>query len=175
MNISGSAQFSESGLSLIKDSIPSNFNIIDIDLRQESHGFVNGIAVSWKNEKNNANTGLSLSEVLSTETKLLESIKIGTPITFYNKNETIIPNSVQSELELAKSKGMGYIRIPVTDGHTPSDDMVDYFINFVNNQPKNTWLHFHCKEGIGRTTTFMIMYDIMKNYKDVSLNDIIKR
>lgn len=175
LNISGSAQFSESGLSLIKDSIPSNFNIIDIDLRQESHGFVNGIAVSWKNEKNNANTGLSLSEVLSTETKLLESIKIGTPITFYNKNETIVPKYVQSELELTKSKGIGYIRIPVTDGHTPSDDMVDYFINFVNNQPKDTWLHFHCKEGIGRTTTFMIMYDIMKNYKDVSLNDIIKR
>ena len=175
LNISGSGQFSESGLSLIKDSIPNKFKIIDVDLRQESHGFVNGIAVSWKNEKNNANMGLSLSEVLSTETKLLESIKIGTPITFYNKNETIVPKSVQSELELTKSKGIGYIRIPVTDGHTPSDDMVDYFIKFVNNQPKDTWLHFHCKEGIGRTTTFMIMYDIMKNYKEVSLDDIIKR
>ena len=40
---------------------------------------------------------------------------------------------------------------------------------------KTLGYHFHCKEGIGRTTTFMIMYDIMKNYKEVSLNDIIKR
>lgn len=175
LNISGSGQFSESALSLIKDTIPNNFKIIDIDLRQESHGFVNGIAVSFENEKNNANMGLSLSEVLSTENKLLNSIKIGSPITFYNTKETIVPKYIQNELELTTSKGIGYLRIPVTDGHMPTDDMVDYFIKFVNNQPKDTWLHFHCKEGIGRTTTFMVMYDIMKNYKDVSLNDIIKR
>ena len=42
LNISGSAQFSESGLSLIKSSIPNNFDLIDVDLRQESHGFING-------------------------------------------------------------------------------------------------------------------------------------
>lgn len=53
--------------------------------------------------------------------------------------------------------------------------MVVYFITFVNNQPENSWLHFHCKAGIGRTTTFMIMYDIMKNCNDVSLYDIITR
>ena len=52
---------------------------------------------------------------------------------------------------------------------------VKYFIDFVNNQPENTWLHFHCKAGIGRTTTFMIMYDIVKNCKEVKLNDIIAR
>ncbi|MCR1952043.1 hypothetical protein NSA50_13420 [Clostridium sp. DSM 100503] len=175
LNMSGSAQFSESALSLIKDSIPDNFSIISVDLRQESHGFINGIAVSWKNSDNSANKGLSLPEVLSTENKLLKSIKLGTPITFHNNKETVVPKSVQSELELTKSKEIGYVRIPVTDGQVPTDDMVDYFIDFVNKLPDNAWLHFHCKAGIGRTTTFMIMYDIMKNYKDVSLNDIIKR
>ncbi|MDO5518471.1 MAG: protein tyrosine phosphatase, partial [Clostridium sp.] len=34
---------------------------------------------------------------------------------------------------------------------------------------------FHCKEGIGRTTTFMIFYDMIKNYKDVPADDIINR
>ena len=175
LNISGSAQFSDSGLSLIKESINNNFSIIDIDLRQESHGFINGIAISFENEKNNANKGLSLSEVLSTQDKLLDSIKIGIPITFYNTKETIVPKSVQNELQVANSKEIGYIHIPVTDGGIPTDDMVNYFIDFVKNQPKDSWLHFHCKEGIGRTTTFLIMYDIMKNHKDVNLNDIIKR
>lgn len=175
LNISGSGQFSESGLSLIKDSIPNKFKIIDIDLRQESHGFVNGIAVSWANLKNNANLGLTLPEVLAAENTLLNSIKIGDPITFYNTQETIVPKYVQDELSLTTSKEIGYLRIPVTDGHMPTDDMIDYFIKFVNNQPKDTWLHFHCREGIGRTTTFMIMYDIIKNYKEVSLDDIIKR
>ncbi|MGN0026721.1 MAG: GxGYxYP domain-containing protein, partial [Clostridium sp.] len=175
LNISGSAQFSDSGLSLIKESINNNFSIIDIDLRQESHGFINGIAISFENEKNNANKGLSLSEVLSTQDKLLDSIKIGIPITFYNTKETIVPKSVQNELQVANSKEIGYIHIPVTDGGIPTDDMVNYFFDFVKNQPKDSWLHFHCKEGIGRTTTFLIMYDIMKNHKDVNLNDIIKR
>ncbi|MDI9217757.1 GxGYxYP domain-containing protein [Clostridium tertium] len=175
LNMSGSAQFSESALSLIKASIPDNFSIISVDLRQESHGFINGIAVSWKNSDNSANKGLSLPEVLSTENKLLKSIKLDTPITFHNNKETVVPKSVQSELELTKSKEIEYVRIPVTDGQVPTDDMVDYFIDFVSKLPNDTWLHFHCKAGIGRTTTFMIMYDIMKNYKDVSLNDIIKR
>lgn len=175
LNISGSGQFSESGLSLIKNSIPNSFSIINVDLREESHGFINGIAISFENLNNNANTGLNLTQIIATENNLLKSIKIGEPVTFYNTKETIIPNNVKNELEVANSKGIVYIRIPVTDGSIPSQDMINYFINIVNNQPKDTWIHFHCKEGIGRTTTFMIMYDIMKNYKNVSLNDIIKR
>ena len=175
LNISGSGQFSDSGLSLIQESIDKKFSIIDIDLRQESHGFVNGTAVSFENEKNNANKGLTLSEVLSTENNLLGSIKIGSPIIFYNTKEKIVPKYVQNEFQVTDSKKIGSIRIPVTDGGTPIDDMVDYFVNFVKNQPKDTWLHFHCKEGVGRTTTFMIMYDILKNHENVSLNDIIDR
>lgn len=116
LNISGSAQFSDSGLSLIKKSIDNKFSIIDIDLRQESHGFINGIAVSWEGEKNNLNKGLSLSKVIATENKLLGSIKLGEPLTFYNKKETIVPKSVQNEFQVTKSKDIGYIRIPVTDG-----------------------------------------------------------
>ena len=175
LNISGSGQFSDSGLSLIKESIPNNFNILNIDLRQESHGFIDGIAVSFENSKNNANKGLNLSEVLTVENNLLNSIKIGDPIPFYNTKEIIVPKKVENELEVSISKKISYIRIPVTDGGIPTDDMINYFINIINKHPKNTWFHFHCKEGIGRTTTFMIMYDITKNYKDVSLNDIIKR
>lgn len=70
---------------------------------------------------------------------------------------------------------MSYIRIPVTDKEKPSDDMVDYFVQFVQSLPQNTWVHFHCEEGLGRTTTFMAMYDIMKNAKKVNLEDIMNR
>ena len=97
------------------------------------------------------------------------------PLTFYNKNKEIIPEKVQNELDLTKDNNISYLRIPVTDGGLPNEDMVNSFIAFVNKQPENTWLHFHCKAGVGRTTTFMIMYDIMKNCNNVSLDDIIKR
>lgn len=174
LNISGSGQFSSTNLPLIKEEIDNNFSIITIDLREESHGFINGIPISFENENNNANKGLSLNDITITENKNLNSIKLNTPLTLHN-GETITPTKVENELQLTENNNISYIRIPVTDGGLPTDDMVKYFIDFVNNQPENTWLHFHCKAGVGRTTTFMIMYDIVKNCKEVKLNDIIAR
>lgn len=176
LNISGSQQFSQFNLPLIIDSIGKSLPITVIDLRQESHGFINGAPVSWANIRNDANMGLTMDEVLLDEYIKLSSIQLNVPMTFYNhKNITIVPTKVEDEDYLVNSKCLSYIRIPVTDGKVPSDDMVDYFVYLVKVQPKNTWLHFHCKQGIGRTTTFMIMYDMMKNSKRVSSEDIINR
>nr|WP_051652479.1 dual specificity protein phosphatase family protein [Clostridium algidicarnis] len=176
LNISGSKQFSEYNLPLVIDSIGTSLPITIIDLRQESHGFINGAPISFANAKNNANMGLTKDEVILDEYNRLNSIKLNVPITYYNhKNITIVPKKVEDEDHLVTSKSLSYIRIPVTDGKIPTDDMVDYFVSFVKSQPKNTWLHFHCKQGIGRTTTFMIMYDMMKNAHHVTADDIIKR
>src|SRR6266498_983721 len=41
LNISGSAEFSDKSLQLLIKAVNSK-HLIDIDLRQESHGFVNG-------------------------------------------------------------------------------------------------------------------------------------
>lgn len=176
LNESGSAQFSENGMYLLKKSIDDKFNIYIVDLREESHGFINGIAVSWKDAENKANKGLTKEQVIFDENEKLNSISIGNPITIYNNNEhLIIPEKVQNEKQLVESSNMSYIRIPVTDNERPTDDKVDYFVDFIKNLKPNSWLHFHCKRGLGRTTTFMVMYDIMKNSKNVSLEDIMKR
>lgn len=176
LNISGSQQFSEHNLPLLINAIDTSMPIIVTDLRQESHGFINGFSVSWANSKNNANEGLTRKQVLLDEANKLKSIKLNVPITFYNyPKKAIIPTNVQDENQLVNSKSLSYIRIPVTDGKIPTDDMVDYFVELVKSQPENIWLHFHCKAGIGRTTTFMIMYDMMKNCKEISADDIIKR
>lgn len=175
LNISGSGQFSEDQLNYIKNSIGNDYNIIDFDLREESHGFINGIAVSWENEHNNANAGLSKSEILNDENSKISCIKLNEPLTFYNTNKEIIPKNTDTEESLTKKQDISYFRIPVTDGNLPSEKMIEYFLDSIKNIDSDDWLHFHCKEGIGRTTTFMIMYDITKNYKNVSLNDIIKR
>ncbi|MGK0467027.1 MAG: protein-tyrosine phosphatase [Clostridium sp.] len=176
LNISGSQQFSQYNLPLIINSIGPSFKIIVLDLRQESHGFINGSPISWANALNDANKGLTFKQVMIDEYTKLKSIKLNVPITFYNhKNMTIVPKKVEDENHLVHANSLSYIRIPVTDGKIPTDDMVDYFVLLVKSQPKNTWLHFHCKQGIGRTTTFMIMYDMMKNSKQVSADDIINR
>ena len=176
LNISGSQQFSECNLSLVIESIGVSLPIFVIDLRQESHGFINGAPVSWANALNNANIVLTKEEVLINEYNKLSSIKLNVPITYYNhKNITVIPKKVEDEEHLVTSNSLSYIRIPVTDGKIPTDEMVDYFVELVKLQPKDTWIHFHCKQGIGRTSTFMIMYDMIKNSMSVSADDIINR
>ena len=176
LNISGSQQFSEYNLSLVINSIETSLPITVIDLRQESHGFINGYSVSWANIKNSANIGLTMKQVVIDENNKLNSIKLNVPMTFYNhKNITIVPVKVENEYHIITSKSLSYERITVTDGKIPTDDMVDYFIRLVMSQPKNIWLHFHCKQGIGRTTTFMIMYDMIKNSQNVTSDEIIKR
>lgn len=176
LNISGSAQFSVKNLPILIDAIGTSLPITVIDLRQESHGFINEYAVSWTDEKNNANAGLTREQVIRKEEQELNSIKLNEPITFYNHPElTLIPTKVQNENYLVESKGLSYKRVTVRDGGIPTDDMVDYFVDIVKNQPKDSWLHFHCKHGIGRTCTFMIMYDMMKNYQSASAEDIINR
>lgn len=173
LNISGSGQFSENGLRLMKQSIGNAVPIIIVDLRQESHGFINGVAISWTDDRNKANKGLTKEEVLSDEITRLQSVLLNEPI--YVKDETLIPKKIQNQKKLVQSYGMSNMRIPVTDKEIPNNDTIDYFIKFVNSLRPYTWLHFHCKAGIGRTSTFMVMYDIMKNAKNVSLYDIMYR
>lgn len=176
LNISGSQQFSEFNLSSMITAIGPNVPITIIDLRQESHGFINGIPVSWADSKNNANAGLTKEQVLLDEANKLRSIKLNVPISFYNHPDiTIIPTKVLDEKKLVTVNELSYVRIPVRDGGIPGDDMVGYFIQFVKAQPKNSWIHFHCKQGVGRTTTFMIMYDMLKNNKAATAEEIINR
>ncbi len=174
LNISGSGQFSKTGVPLMKESI-GNVPITIIDLREESHGFIDGIPVSWQNANNDANRGLTVNEIIADENSRLKSIPLNKPIALEGFKDVIIPSKVQNEAEQSESYSLSYIRIPVTYKNLPTEAMVNYFMEVVKNQPDGSWLHFHGNEGLERTTTFMIMYDIMKNCKEVNLNDIITR
>lgn len=67
LNISGSEQFTPDNINILIDSIDTVLKIKDIDLRQESHGFINEYSVSFKNKDNNANKGLSRNLVFIKE------------------------------------------------------------------------------------------------------------
>ena len=183
LNISGSGSLSEKGLDMIKEKV-GNKPIIDIDLRQEDHGFINGMGVSWFGKNDQANKGLTREQVIADEKDKLNKISEDKHVTFDQlpKGKSINtikeisdPESVQTEEELAKSLGMSYLRITVTDHEKPLDYQVDLFVESIKNLPQDTWIHFHCRGGAGRTTTFMSMYDMMHNAKNVSFEDIMKR
>ncbi len=182
-NTSASAQLSEKSVSLLKDVLrrETNSPIYIVDLRQESHGFANGIPVSWYEEHNHANFGKSAVEIQQDEIeklrsilgKMTEFVPLGKHDEEYLNKTTLIVNSVQNEKYVVESEGFKYIRFSAADMIFPEPSTVDEFINFYLNLPKNYWLHFHCHAGHGRTTTFLVFYDILKN-PNLSLEEIVQ-
>lgn len=180
---SGSAQFSAETLPQMLQAIPDE-KVVIVDLREEPHGFAGGTAVSWYGEHNWLNRGKGLKEIAVDEKIRLEALqKRGISVVHRRyKEKTIrfeptvrVTTQAMTEEELAKRHGVGYYRLPVTDHLRPSDKAVDAFVAFVKGLPQDTWLHFHCFAGKGRTTTFLTMYDMMKSAKNEDIAKIIKR
>ncbi len=185
LHASASGQFSQKSLSKILEIVPAS-QLLLIDLREESHGFVNGIAVSWYGEKDWGNKDKSLDEIQSDEKERLQRALNDQYIYIYEKNALINePLLVQvteaySEEDLAQKMGIPYIRIPITDHLKPSSRDVDFFVELIktrilSNPNPDLWIHLHCSAGRGRATTFIAMYDMMRNAAHVSFDDILSR
>src|SRR5262249_54463029 len=72
---SASGQFSAEELPVLLKSIPvPTRNVWIIDLRQESHGFVDGIPVSWYMVQNRGNAERSGEQIVLNERRLLEKL-----------------------------------------------------------------------------------------------------
>lgn len=188
LRISGSAQFSDLELNVVQSKIPQTTNITIVDLRAECHGFINGIAVSWYTPGNWENLGKTPDQIIAEENKRLAALStrkevVITKVISRAHNDVIhqfdqlkIPvSSVSNEKDLTKKHKLDYKRFFVMDHKKPNDEQVEAFVKFVRELPSGTWLHFHCAAGLGRTTSFMSMYDMLRNAKEVSFNDIIAR
>ena len=185
LHASASGQPSLAALKTLHEKIHDlepDAKIFLLDLRQESHGFANSLPVSWYSDHNAANAGKNTSEVMAIEVEQLKKLRgvettfkpLGNADTKLFKPIMIIPRVVQTERDASEKIGFEYVRFTAADMQFPAPEIVDDFIIFVANLPENAWLHFHCQAGHGRTTTFLVMYDIMKN-PDVSLEEICKR
>lgn len=178
LNISGSAEFSPMQLENIKSTI-NNKNLYIVDLRQESHGYINETPISFYNKETLLNKGFTTAQTLEAEKNELASIKVGSDINIYHKNgdfiETLHVDKVFSEETLVKKNNINYMRFAVRDGGIPTPKVTDDFVTFINNLTDNTHLHFHCLEGQGRTTTFMSLYQMMKNTDKIPLETILNQ
>lgn len=176
LNISGSAQFKPSQVENLRKKI----NVLDtyiVDLRQESHGFLNDDAVSFYSPEKLLNNGFNSEETLADEKDKFGAIKPGDIANIFNKRgalkKSIKVDKSQIELDLVKNLGFNYILFATRDGHIPTPTMVDSFVAFVKDTPSTTHLHFHCKHGEGRTTMFMAMFQMMKESSFKSLDEIL--
>jgi hypothetical protein len=186
LRMSGSAQFSAAQLQAVAETVGGP--IVVVDLRQESHGFLNGLPVSWYAMHDQVNVVRSLVEVQQDERQRLEALAAAgqaTTLVVRSKSAagtiseadpvTVAARPALTERELAHPLGLGYFRIPATDFLPPTAENVDRFVAFATALPPETWLHFHCHGGDGRTTTFMAIWDMMHNAGTVSLDDIVQR
>lgn len=91
-------------------------------------------------------------------------------------NSTEVANSlISSEADEARKYGFNYQNIIIHSRSSTPDNSVDEFVSFFDNLPENTWIHFHCHHGQGRTTMMLSMLDILRNAPTVTLPDIVKR
>ena len=183
---SGSSEFSVAGLKGMMAKFSGSVYVFD--LRQEDHGFVNGLPVSWYATNNWANVGKSHELVVKEEAAKFDAMPSGCKVDITTdkvkkgdtsgaaqapKPETV--QAAQTERNVVESLGASYVRLTVTDHCRPTDTEVDTFITEVRKLPENAWVHFHCRAGRGRTTTFMALYDMLRNASQVSLLDIDQR
>ena len=167
-----------------------------LDAEPEAEGFVNGssfyLTNDQRNSPNKGREGFDYGETVKTEEKSHFAALLGTAMDVRLRRMrssapprpeeseeaetvTIILGSYQTEEELAAAEGFSYLRLGATDHLWAQADCIDEFITFAKAlDMEHTWLHFHCQAGMGRTATFMAIYDMMKN-PDVDLKDICYR
>lgn len=190
--LAGTGQFSKGGFKVAQKHLMTGFNaqqkdIYVVDLREESHGFINDDAVTWYGGPLGQGLNQPVDVVEKLEQKWLNGVKPGQKIFVYtvkkDKKTSFVKTkrpietkveSVMSEKEMVEKMGSHYVRIPVTDHYAPESQDIDQFLDFVKTLPPGAVVLFHCRAGRGRTTTFMVLYDILKS-PDVSLVDIVKR
>src|SRR6266704_2574598 len=185
LRASGSGEFTPEGLKLVLARTRGPVTVFD--LRQETHIFVNDLPVSWYASRDWANVGRGQSAIEAEEASRVQSLKPGSEIDIQpgeavkkgNANsaepQRVKVKSASTERDVVRGAGTGYVRTAVTDHARPLDDEVDRFVLAVRALPENAWAHFHCEAGRGRTTTFMALYDVLRNANRVSLEDIARR
>lgn len=181
LNISGSSFFSQLEFAKMLTKLPTD-QLIIMDLRLESHGYLDGTGVSWYGAYNGANVGKSTEEAEAIERDLLNRTLTGPVEVATLASDKSIASTVEmnvhnalTEGDLAALFGIKYFRVQCADYVKPSDANVDQFLQFYKTLPKDAWLHFHCQAGEGRTTVFMAMTDMLRNASKVSYEDIMKR
>lgn len=68
-------------------------------------------------------------------------------------------NEVGDDMKIPgfKDIGFNYLPLPIIDGHPPTEEQAKQFLAFITN-PANQPSHVHCRGGIGRAGTMVVLY-----------------
>ncbi len=164
LHISGSARPTKEGLRNALSSIDMPVYIFDVFA--EKQYYINGMSESWYGYKRSKAIGLDSKN---------PSLRSKAHRLFYTGKLKHDESDAQTPQAMAEELGFHHIRFDYVRKQIPTDAQVDEFVQQIESLPNPVWVHFHCSAGRGRTTMAMVMYDIMKNGRKVSLNDIVTR
>lgn len=185
---SGSGQFSRDQFYAVRGVLRGR-SVVVVDLRQEPHATLNGAAVTWgPSELVGANRSAPRVESIEEKwTRALARRKFTTLTQFapgavaHTKGWQPIAlaldiREARIERQFADDANWGYLRIAMPDTWLPRDEDIDRFVDFISANAENLpWLYFHCDTGGNRTTLFLTLYDMMRNYYRASRPHIIER
>ncbi len=162
--ISGSARPTKDGLGFALSNV--DMPVYVFDLFGDKHYYINGLPESWFGYKKSTQVGLEPKKI---------NIRGLIHRFAYTGKLSHDQKDAQTEEEMVNDLGFKYVLVDQIRKTILTDDQVDNFIQTVDALPNPVWIHFHCSAGRGRTTVAMVMYDILKNGENVSLEDIIAR
>ncbi len=159
-----------------------------LDLRQEMHFLVpfsfstarHTIPVCLHTENFSYNWFKPDFSVLAQEAEIVEAVKKEKTLPVYfipkkidvpSKKYTVDATGAITEKELVERLGGIYIRFAITDHQRPTNEVVEQFVEFFRSLPCDAWVHIHCRGGSGRTTTLMLLFDMMQTNAEKDLDD----
>lgn len=86
------------------------------------------------------------------------------------------PELLQTEAQILKGMGAHYFSpLKGNDNWLKDQHYMEDVIKFFESLPKDAILYIHCAHGKGRTTTFLVLYDIFLHRKNLTLQQIADR
>jgi len=162
-------------------------HLILIDLRGEPHIFINDYGYYLERQPFD-----NIQALFDYEEKLVDNINAGIPVEVkervasmedgkrvveYLPLEVPAESTATTEQRIAKKLGVHYIRIANNDGEVPTMDNIYTFIRIIApllKDPNNRFV-IHCYAGLGRTSFFATVLDILVNARRDTFDTILAR
>ncbi len=184
---SGSGQFCREQFYALRAMLNGK-SVVVVDLRQEPHAFLDGAAISW-GPPDIVGEDRSAPEVERVEQAWMQHLvaaKFATVTEYasgtFADTKDWWPMALKLDIReaavesrLVAEAHWGYFRVAAPDTALPRDQDVDRFVAFMRDLDGGLWIHFHCDTGGNRTTLFLTLYDMMRNYVRAPSSDIIAR
>ena len=180
MNASGSGIIQEATFRRAIKRIPedSKKHFYVIDLRENLECFWNGVPIRWYGYWRNPQTGKIEEKQFKEQHYKNNFVRIKWSIRRFKDNvslELLNQQQLETEQQLVEKLGLHYVAFNGIRHSVHQNQQIDKFVEFVKSTPIDTWKHFHCGAGRGRTTIFLVLYDIVKNADKLPLKDIVER